>query len=153
MRTARNFLYAALSALIVSVMIVAFSGCAMFQANPDNPINPNDLVLQAVASTIGGELGIIASTNPDLRARIENYYSKLTSGPIDISLANAALSFMKDQSPALRLLAGNIVTLITQLGVTMDPDGKITAITDKIKPYVEIGKQSYLLQLSIAGIK
>lgn len=36
MRTARNFLYAALSALVVSVMVVAFSQCTLNQSAKSN---------------------------------------------------------------------------------------------------------------------
>jgi hypothetical protein len=70
MRTARNFLYAALSALVVSVMIVAFSGCAgtQVQLNPD----AQQVLERSAVSTVGY---LIAKKNPDLSSQLLTWYT------------------------------------------------------------------------------
>lgn len=138
-----------LSVMFIIVFLIGIMGCAGMQTGD---VNTQDLVLQAMASTIGGGLGIIAVKDPVMREKIETYYKTLATGDLTPAMMNAALASMKTQSDAMKVLAGNIIVLAKELGVSFNAAGEIMAITDKVKPYVAIGKEAYLLQIQLAGL-
>jgi hypothetical protein len=139
-------LYSTFSILTLALL---FLGCAgiMQQIN----LNDQNLLLKESVDTFGYTLGLLAAKDPELKVKVESYYSTLVESGIDVAIVNAALKYLGGSSTANQILAYKMTGLIMLVGGEKDATGSIVSI-GKINPeLIEIGKNAYLFGLKTGG--
>lgn len=136
-------------ALAVYLLASIPTGCAYIK-DTINQIDPSGVLVIEAADSLGYGVGLAASKNPKIRAKIEEYYPQIEAGGLTPTAVNGLLDALKLGGDEYKHLARKALRLLDLVGAKTLGESVIEL--GKVDPAVlQAAKQGYLDAISLSS--